>query len=94
MHADGELQPTEEQELMSFVDAHPELKSELALYNRTRLPADDTIVYAHKDSLLRDETPTRIIAFPLWKRYAIAAGIAALLFVSFFKCFSLDFKCC
>ncbi len=85
MHADGELQPAEEQALMAFVEAHPELKSELAIYDRTHLVPDETQVYADKSSLLQRETSTRIIAFPQWKRYAAAASIAALLFISFLK---------
>ena len=37
LHADGELQPAEEQELMAFLDAHPELKAEMTAYDLTRL---------------------------------------------------------
>ena len=85
MHADGELQPAEEQELMAFVEMHPELKKELAIYNSTHLVPDETLVYADKDALLRSETTARIIAFPQWRKYAVAAGIAALLFISFYK---------
>ena len=85
MHADGELQPAEEQELMAFVALHPELKAELKTYELTRLSPDTTVVYADKSSLLRSEPSKRIIAFPLWRRYAIAAGVALLLFVSFLK---------
>ena len=85
LHADGELQPAEEQELMAFVQTHPELKKELELYSAARLAPDATMAYAHKDALLRPEPAKRIIALPTWSRYAIAAGVAALLLIPFFK---------
>ncbi len=85
MHADGELEPAEERELMEFVSAHPELKAELKAYSLTRLSPDETVVYTGKDSLLRTEPAKRVIAFPQWWRYAIAAGVALLLSLSFYK---------
>ena len=85
MHADGELKAAEEQELMAFLDAHPELKKELALYEKVKLVPDTAIVFEDKKSLLRPEGGKRVIAFPKWQRYSIAAGVAAILFISFFK---------
>jgi hypothetical protein len=85
MHADGELQPAEEQELMEFVAAHPELKAELKAYGLARLSPDETVIYSDKDSLLRSEPSKRTIAFPQWRRYAIAAGVALLLCFSFYR---------
>ncbi len=85
MHADGELQPAEEQELEAFINAHPELKREMAAYNLTRLSIDETLVYHDKDALLKTEPLKRVISFPAWRKYSIAAGIAALVFISFYK---------
>ncbi len=85
MHADGELQPAEKQELMDFVAAHPDLKAELRAFSLTHLSPDETIVYAGKDLLLKPEPSRRIIAFPQWRRYAIAAGVALLVSLSFYK---------
>ena len=85
MHADGELQPAEEQELVAFLNTHPELKSEMALYEATRLSPDETLVYNDKNSLLKPELSKHTISLPNWQRYAIAAGIAALLFIPLFK---------
>ena len=81
LQADGELEPAEEQELMAFLDVHPELKSEMAAYILARFSPDENIIYTEKQSLLRKE-PKRTIALPQWRRYAPAAGIAALMCVS------------
>jgi hypothetical protein len=85
MHADGELRPDEVRELMAFVNKYPELKKEMALYEQVHLAPDTTQVFANKDSLLKPVPATRIIAFPQWRRYSIAAGIAALIFISLFR---------
>jgi hypothetical protein len=84
MHADGELPPAGEQELMAFLDAHPQLKQELSFYVRTRLTPDETIIYTDKNSLLR-QGPKRAVIFPAWVKYGVAAGIAAIMFVSSYK---------
>ncbi len=83
LHADGELQPAEEQELMAFLDIYPEMKNEMIAYGLTHLSPDENIIYAEKESLLKKE-PKRTIIFPQWRKYAIAAGIAALICISFF----------
>ena len=85
MHADGELQPAEVQELMAFINANPSLKNELAMYELTRLSPDESLVYDDKKSLLKPEPVKRTIAFPQWRKYSIAAGIALLVFASLFK---------
>jgi len=85
MHADGELQPEEVQALMNFINEHPELKSELALYTAARFIPDETLVYENKQQLLRPQPAKRTLAFPLWQRYSVAAGIAALICISVFK---------
>ena len=90
MHADGELQPAEEQELEAFINVHPELKKEMAAYNLTRLPIDEMLVYHDKDALLKTEPVKRVISFPAWRKYSIAAGIAALVFISFYKYMEQD----
>ena len=78
-HADGELQPLEEEALRVFLQAHPHLKSELLLYGHTVLVPDLAITYVHKAALLKPE-PKKTITFWLQLRTtAIAAGIAAIL---------------
>ena len=82
MQVDGELSPAEQQELTSFLEQHPALKAEQAAYALTKVFADDSIVYADKESLVKRVPAKRIIAFPHWQRYSIAAGVAALICIS------------
>ena len=85
MHADGELQPHEEAELQFFLEEHPQLKAEMAMYERTILTPDMSQVYEHKTSLLKEEPAGKRIAFiPNRRAYGIAAGIAALVVLGFF----------
>jgi hypothetical protein len=85
MHADGELLPAEQQELKVFIEAHPELKNEMALYEAAHITVDSSLVYDKKETLLKPVPAKRIIAFLQWCKYSIAASIAALLFISFFR---------
>lgn len=85
MHADGELKPAEEQELMNFIFEHPELQNELAAFSMTKLIPDNTITYSKKDTLTKPEHTTKTIPFPNWKRSAIAASVVALVCFSFYK---------
>lgn len=86
LHADGELQGTEEQALMAFVAQHPELKDELDLSVAVKLVPDTTVVYAKKESLMKPVPATKkVIAMPMWQRYAVAAGIAAVICLSVMK---------
>lgn len=81
MHADGELNASETQELMNFLYEHPELQSELTAFSMARM-VPEHVVYAAKEGLLQPEevvVAPRIIAVPVWRKYAIAAGVALLL---------------
>ena len=82
MHADGELHPDEVQALMAFVSQHPELNTEMAAYDLTRLVPDTTEIFANKEALLKPLPAKRVIALPVWGRYSIAAGVAALICLS------------
>jgi len=85
MYADGELTPAEEAALLAFIATRPELENELAAYNMARFTPDTTMVFADKKALIKPEPAKQIISFPAWRKYSIAAGIAALIFISFFK---------
>ena len=85
MHADGELLADEERELAAFISKHPQLKKEMDVYDLTRLKPDTTQVFADKNSLLKSVPAKRIIAFPQWRKYSIAAGVAVIVFISLFK---------
>jgi hypothetical protein len=84
LHADGELEPAEVGALMIFIEAHPQLKSELAAYERTRLAPDEAVVYVDKDALLKPEH-TRIIALPTWVKYSAAACVAMMVATAAYK---------
>lgn len=90
LYADGELGHEDELALMAFVETNPELKNELALFGHTRLTYDPSEVYPDKSSLLKTEPAKRIIGFPAWRRYSIAAGIAALIFIGLFRYLPLN----
>lgn len=77
MHADGELQPQEEQALQAFLSANPQLQGEMDIYSSIRLAPDHTQMYEHKQALLKPEG--KAIAFPAYRTWAMAAGVAAIL---------------
>ncbi|MBL7692694.1 MAG: hypothetical protein JNM41_13970 [Flavipsychrobacter sp.] len=85
MHADGELSPSEEQELMNFLYEHPELQSELTAFSMTKMIPDTDIVFEKKDALMQPVEGKKVIAFPVWRKYAVAAGVAAIFLVSYWK---------
>lgn len=85
MHADGELSPEEETALQAFIAVHPELKSELDAYSAVKLTPDTAVVFANKESLLKTAPAGRVIGFPQWRKYSIAAGVALLLGLSLYK---------
>ncbi|MBS1772682.1 MAG: hypothetical protein JST82_07475 [Bacteroidetes bacterium] len=75
LYADGELSEAETKALLAFVDEHPELKSELEAYNATRLVPDTTMVYEHKEQLMKSSGGGRTIALGNWWMYAAAACV-------------------
>jgi len=85
MHADGELKPAEEQELMNFVFQHPELQNEMVAYTMTKMIPDTSLTYTQKATLTKPEYSTKIVPFINWKRSAVAAGLAALVCFSIYK---------
>ena len=84
MHADGELQPQEELALQVFLDENSQLKGEMALYAQTKLVPDHSQVYAQKESLLKPIKENKVIPFTIWRTYAVAAGVAAIIVLSVF----------
>src|ERR1700749_308533 len=84
MHVDGELQPAQEKALHNFLDQNPDLKNDLRAYQLTKSTPDNAIVFTAKRSLLK-APEKRVIAFPVWVKYGIAAGIAVILFTTVFR---------
>ncbi len=83
MHADGELQPHEEEALRVFLNDHPHLEEDLSAYRQARLIPDETIIYTQKESLVKPEPKRGIIFMPGWRALSIAAGIAAIILITF-----------
>lgn len=52
---DGELPQTQVEEMEEFIANNPDLASELALLQETKLPIDETIVYSNKERLLKHD---------------------------------------
>lgn len=82
LYADKELTPEQEQALLDFVAAHPELKAELEAYAATRLQPDETLVFAERETLIKTEPGGRTVWLGGWKAYAAAAGV--ILFIVLF----------
>jgi hypothetical protein len=75
LYADGELSEAEIKALLAFVDANPELRSELDAYNATSLVPDTTMVYAHKEELMKSSGGGKTIGLGKWWMYAAAACV-------------------
>jgi len=79
---DGELNEVAEQQLMTYIEAHPEHKALLEAYMMTQLADEEHIVFPDKELLLRKEE--HIVPFkkkPVFARIA-AAAVLALIAVS------------
>jgi hypothetical protein len=90
LQADGELDAAGERALEAFLQLHPELREEQAIYEKVHLAPDMTQVFGNKESLLREEPRGKIIAVGNWWRYSAAAGIAALIALGIMKWSSDD----
>lgn len=86
LDADGELNAEDQRALYAFVDEHPELRKELDAYKATKMLPDLGIVFKDKGSLIKPERKT--IAFNPGMRYALAAGLAAILIIAGLKWFN------
>jgi len=79
LYADKELNPEQEEALLDFVKKHPALEAELKAYVATRFTQDESLVFEHKDTLLKTEPKTRSIWIDKnWKMYGMAACRALL----------------
>ncbi|HYD21448.1 MAG TPA: hypothetical protein VEB40_08240 [Flavipsychrobacter sp.] len=85
MQADGELDAAGQKELEAFLQAHPELRAEQALYARVKLVRDMNEGYGNKDALLREEPKGRVIRFGNWRQYSAAAGMLLLIALGLMK---------
>lgn len=84
MEADGELNEDEQKALYAFMGLHPELKKELDAYKAAHLLPDEHMVYAEKETLLK-QGKNRSIALNRKWIYAAAAMLLIFLSVGFFR---------
>ena len=80
LEADGELTESEQKALHAFIERHPELKNELALFEAVKLTPDTSLVYEGKEELMKTvaAVKTRTIGLGSWKTYAAIAACATI----------------
>ncbi|MBC8048101.1 MAG: hypothetical protein H7Y00_14985 [Fimbriimonadaceae bacterium] len=78
-YIEGNLSKVQEEKLMHFLEVHPELKSELEIFQQTKLQPDMHMVFENKEMLKKEEAG-RVIGMPVWRKYAIGIAAAMLLF--------------
>lgn len=72
-YADNELTTEEIRDVERFIAAHPEVKTELDLFQKTKLQPE-AIVFPDKESLYRKEEKAKVVVIH-WKRWAVAAAL-------------------
>ncbi|MBC8172638.1 MAG: hypothetical protein H7X71_01920, partial [Chitinophagales bacterium] len=78
-YLEGNLTRQQEKQLTHFLEAHPELRAELELFQHTKLRPDMNLVFENKEILKKQETG-RVITMASWKKYSIGVAAALLLF--------------
>lgn len=81
LYADNELSAEEEQLLLTFVAAHPQLQGELDAYMSTRIVPEQEIIYTNKETLIKSAPRGRSIWLGNFKTYAAAASILAVIVI-------------
>ncbi len=75
---EDDLSPAEKDNFEHFLHQHPELDKEVALYSRTKLKPDQSVVFGDKDRLYQH--PVRMIT---WYRIAaVAATLTAIVVIA------------
>jgi ElaB/YqjD/DUF883 family membrane-anchored ribosome-binding protein len=77
LYADNELNEEAKKSVEEFANENAALKQDLAILLQTRLEADNTIVFEHKESLYK-KSDRKIILLP-WMRIAAAAIILLMI---------------
>lgn len=79
LYVDDELNDEQKNETEKFVLQHPALQNEFTLLKQTLL-RNEAVTFLDKESLYRKETVERSIVSISWKRLAVAASVAGLIF--------------
>lgn len=79
-HLEGNLNPEQEVIFQKFLNAHPDLKSEMDAFSNTVLMPDMAIVHPNKEALKKKEA--KVIGLNTYFRYATGIAAAMLLFLA------------
>lgn len=71
---EGNITKEEKAELATIVGTNADLMQELAIYHKTKLPKEETVVFDNKSSLVRKERKAIV-----WWTYASSAAAAAVI---------------
>jgi hypothetical protein len=77
LYNDDELTVNERKETEGFLSANPSIKNEFELLQRTKLVADNRLVFPNKKLLYKKENNGRVISIVWWKALAAATVVAA-----------------
>ncbi|WP_341834179.1 hypothetical protein WJU16_14350 [Chitinophaga pollutisoli] len=80
-YLDGELAPAEARALEAFMDEHPALRSELAVWEKARLQPDLSVTFGDKSPLYRHAEKQRVVRMDRRLWWAAAAMLAGSLFL-------------
>ncbi len=80
-YIDGELAPAEVRALEAFMEEHPALRAELAVWEKTRLQANLTVSYGDKSALYRHAEKQKVVRMDRRYWWAAAAMLAGSLFL-------------
>ncbi len=80
-YMENELNESERLMVETFIEKHPELKQELALFEMTKLTPDESIAFPNPEILYRKKA---LVPFATILRFAVAAAVLALIITSFF----------
>jgi hypothetical protein len=87
LYADNELNGTQKAAVETFIASNPAVSKDWELIQKSKLQADESIVFANKEVLYRREEKVRPL-FPRWWRLAaaavllIAAGLTTVLVIN------------
>ncbi|HYM95134.1 MAG TPA: hypothetical protein VET23_13405 [Chitinophagaceae bacterium] len=72
LYTDNELSVSQKNAVEEFAAQHPIIKTELGVFNKTKLLAEEEIVFPNKELLYRKTEKVRIVSMRWW-RIAVAA---------------------